>query len=403
MSNAESPRASIGMLLFLAYRNLVQTPLILGLMIAAVAAGVGFQVPNAANLLGYRAELLNQGVSAGFGDVRVRPRSGQRFEDADALLARLRSHPEVRAAIPVVTLPGAVGRKGHFIGVAVSSIDCAAPRQPFRLSAGKLLDAGDKEGLLLGASLAERLSVKVGDVVQLRIILGPADTALVGENLGRYDLIVRGIAAGTFGVCGSESAFVDRGFLGAELGEPASADVVLVYTDDHFGAQALAARLAAELPGTDVRAWLDDSGFLSAAIHSSAAIAAISHLMVVLAVVIPVWALLYIHVSNQRRQIGILRALGIDQLEIFLMFMIEALLVGLSGIALGLALGYGIILYFRAFPMFEMDSFVVRPVLVLRSFLGPALVILSATLLAGILPAWRAARVDPASTWRGAR
>ncbi|MFO0758663.1 MAG: hypothetical protein U0359_19370 [Byssovorax sp.] len=55
----------LGLLGFLAVRGLVQRKLDLVLMVGAVAAGMSFQIPNAANLAGYvEAELIAQGVSS---------------------------------------------------------------------------------------------------------------------------------------------------------------------------------------------------------------------------------------------------------------------------------------------------------------------------------------------------
>ena len=65
-------------LLFLARKNLGASRWTTALLVAAVAAGVGFQIPNAANMAGYERELLREGISAGHGDVRVRPRAGRR-------------------------------------------------------------------------------------------------------------------------------------------------------------------------------------------------------------------------------------------------------------------------------------------------------------------------------------
>ena len=67
-------RASVAM--FLARKGLRESLLSTGLMVVAVAVGVGFEVPSTANIEGYRAELLSQSLDAGFGDVRVRAERG---------------------------------------------------------------------------------------------------------------------------------------------------------------------------------------------------------------------------------------------------------------------------------------------------------------------------------------
>ena len=73
----------------------------------------------------------------------------------------------------------------------------------------------------------------------------------------------------------------------------------------------------------------------------------------------------------------------------------------MAGAALGCALGGAALHWFEVHPVFESAEFVVRPVASTAGFYEPALVILGTTVLAAILPAWRATQVDPARVLRG--
>ena len=393
--------ASPTLLFFLAWRNLFESRLSLSLLVGAVAAGVAFQVPNTANQLGYEAELLSEGVAFGNGDVRVRPRTGATFPEAASLVGRIASQAGVRAVVPVLLLPGAVRRPqagSPLFPAPVVGVEMARAPLPFRLIEGARLPAGDEQGVLVGRSLAERARVRVGDTVALRVFLavGPA---LVDEDLGRYTMTVRGLVGGTFGA--QESLFLDRGFLAKEADAPAGASMILVHTVDHTVAEAVAGRLAAALPEASVRAWRADSAYLASSIGASRAIGAVSQLMVVCAVAIPVLALLYINVLGRRRDIGILCAIGFGPRDIFVAFMVQSVLVGLAGCVLGGIGGRLLIQYFQAHPIFEWEGFVIRPVVSWECFLWPMGVVFAATVLAGVYPAVRAARTDPAPVFRG--
>jgi lipoprotein-releasing system permease protein len=366
-------------------------------LVGAVAAGVGFQVPNTANVLGYEAQMLEQGVKCGFGDVRLYPRRGRRIDDAMATMARVRAAPGIHAVDAILILPGAIGHEGYVQSVATLAVDAPDGRWPFRVVEGQALPPGDPEGILVGRPLARRLGVGVGDRVDLRVVLGRND---LDEDVGRYRLIVRGLFTGTFTVCATDTIIVDRRFIAGELGEPGATDMLLVYSDDPEGADALAAGLAGAFAALDARSWTVDSALLRSAIHGSAAVAAFSTAMVLVAVGLPMAALLYIHSLNRRRQVALMAAIGIGGPEIFIAFLLQALFVGLTGIALGCPIGYGLVRYFRAHPIFEMEQFVLRPVLAARTFLWPALTVLCATLVSGVYPAWRAARIDPAAILR---
>ena len=366
-------------------------------LVGAVAAGVGFQVPNTANVLGYEAQMLEQGVKCGFGDVRLYPRRGRRIEDARATMGRVRATPGIHGVDAILILPATIGHESFSQGVAALAVDAPEGRWPFRLVEGQPLPPGDREGILVGRALARRLGVGVGDKVALRVVLGRND---LDEDVGRYRLIVRGLFAGAFTVCATDTIVVDRRFIAGELGEPEATDMLLVYSDDPDGADALAARLAGAFSALDARSWAVDSALLRSAIHGSAAVAAFSTAMVLVAVGLPVAALLYIQSINRRRQVALLAAIGIGGAEIFTVFFLQALFVGLMGIALGCPIGYSLVRYFRAHPIFEMEQFVLRPVLAARTFVWPALTVLAATLVSGVYPAWRAARIDPAEILR---
>jgi ABC-type lipoprotein release transport system permease subunit len=377
----------------------VGNPTITVLLVLAAAAGVGFQIPNGANLDGYTAELLNYGVSSGWGDVRARPRKGDRLAEADGVAARVRAVPGVRAVVPVLMLPGALGRGGQFLSLPVAGIDHRPERPPYRLVAGAPLQAGDDEGVLIGASAADKLGARVGDRVSLRVILSQAPRlVLEDEGIGRYEMTVRGIVGGYFGAF--DPVYIRRSFLASEVGDPGSASVLFVFGDAPFAAEGLARRLEAAVPGIAARAWMDDAPLLRASIHASLAIGRVSAAMVFFAVAVPVAALLYIAVLGRRRDLALLGALGFSRFDLFVVVMAQGLAVGLAGSVLGSALGMALVALFHHYPVFAWHSFVVRPLLSSELLVRSTALVLASALAAALYPAWRACSVDPAPVLR---
>src|SRR5580704_10158901 len=135
-------------LFFLAWRSLAQSPLIAALLCVAVAGGVAFQIPNDANLRGYDQEILTRGVVYGWGDVRVRPRVGTHFRDGDALAAKLAARDGVTAAVPAITVAGALGKQGNYKNALVIAVDSSSPRVPFEIVAGHDVTPGDTTGIV---------------------------------------------------------------------------------------------------------------------------------------------------------------------------------------------------------------------------------------------------------------
>jgi ABC-type antimicrobial peptide transport system permease subunit len=94
-------------------------------------------------------------------------------------------------------------------------------------------------------------------------------------------------------------------------------------------------------------------------------------------------------VNERTKEIGLRLALGAQRRDIFMQFLIESLFIALAGGLIGILLG--LILVFILLPAFNYPLIVpVKPVLV-SSFLT---IIIG--LSAGVYPAYRATKIDPA-------
>jgi putative ABC transport system permease protein len=396
---ARAPHAPVRLLLFLAWRALGENPVSLALLLLAVAVGVAFQVPNRANLAGYRAEVMRQEVSSGMGHVRVRPRRGDLFHDAGALIPRVRAVAGVERVDPILALPGAVNKGGRFIVLGVTGVSLDGPQRPYERTAGADLRAGDRAGILIGERLARRLGVGVGDDVELQVLLASRPRLVLDDGgVGKYTLTIRGLV----GFNATDAAFVDWGFLAAETGEERAASVLLVRASD--GSIASSRRIAEDIeravPEATAQSWLDDSPYIRSVVQAIEAVDGIAGGMSLFGVSVPVLALLYIDALHRRRQVSLLSAVGYRGREIFWIFFAKALLVGVAGVLAGGAIGWGIVRYFAVHPIYQHEKFVIRPALDAATLLSPMLMVLSTTVLAGSLPAWQAARVDPSDTLR---
>ena len=96
--------------------------------------------------------------------------------------------------------------------------------------------------------------------------------------------------------------------------------------------------------------------------------------------------------SVRAAEVGIRRALGASRREIFKHFLIETAVIGLAGAVLGLLLSFG------ALALIGLQSKELKIVAHLDwQMLGMTVLLsLLASLLAGLLPTWRACQVTPA-------
>lgn len=103
---------------------------------------------------------------------------------------------------------------------------------------------------------------------------------------------------------------------------------------------------------------------------------------------IGVMNIMYVSVSERKREIGIRRAIGAKPKSILLQFLFEAVLVTLIGGLIGILLGYLVAKGAGAFLPF-------KPILTLSTFIGATLVSIIEGIVFGIIPAYNACKLDP--------
>jgi putative ABC transport system permease protein len=138
----------------------------------------------------------------------------------------------------------------------------------------------------------------------------------------------------------------------------------------------------------DVMQWLDLNEVVSDDTRTSTWLA-FAFLLVCLVNTV---GLLLAKFSARPGEIGVRRALGATRRDVFTQYLTEAGVIGLVGAAVGLGLTFGALAYIRALD--ESIALVTRidgPMLATAVLLS-----IAASLLAGLLPTWRACQVVPA-------
>ena len=106
-------------------------------------------------------------------------------------------------------------------------------------------------------------------------------------------------------------------------------------------------------------------------------------------------------IAEQRYAIGVWRAVGARRRTIALRFIIQAGVLGLTGGALGALAGWGISIYANHYiaGLLAAQQLPASDVITVSPLLAAASVIITTTfgILAGLYPAWRAAREDPSA------
>jgi len=170
---------------------------------------------------------------------------------------------------------------------------------------------------------------------------------------------------------------------------PGGVTVIDLTVRDIFGADAIANRIGA-LTGLKAESWMQTNTQLMNALRSQSLSTNMISFFVAVSVAFGIASVLSISVVQRTRQIGILRAMGTRQKQMFKVFLVQGAVLGLVGSAIGSMAGYGLVWVFNTLGpgLFEV------PLSFALVLVAVALATVTGTLAAAI-PARRAARLDP--------
>ncbi len=245
------------------------------------------------------------------------------------------------------------------------------------------------EDVLIGTQLAIDLGVALGDKIRISTAIGATQTLTV---VGIFDLGNKG--------ANQRTVLVALRTAQALLGLVGGATSIDVTVADPYAAEDVAQAITA---ATRVRAdsWIRTNADFFSFVNSQNLSNAAIRLFVAISVAFGIASVLVVSVVQKSKEIGILRAMGASRGQILRVFLIQGGIVGFLGSLLGSSLAGLILAFWRSFAR-RADGTMLFPVSIGTQLLLLAALLATATgLLAAILPALRAARLDPVVAIRG--
>jgi ABC-type lipoprotein release transport system permease subunit len=397
----------------LAFRNLGRNKTRTLLSILAVGAGMSLLLLMASVVEGEMRGALDNSIRLQSGHLQIRPASYEEgklslkwedlIADPDQVAGKVTSLPQVRVATPRLNASAILSIGDESKGVQILGIDPASTaNQPFRegMLTGEFLQANDREGILVGNLLAEKLNLQVGNRVNLLVTTSNGD---VNEQL----FTVRGVYTTRTPAFDEGTVFMPLAKAQTITATENHASTIFVLLQERDQAEAV--KQALQSNSFQVLTWREQNTFV-VQFEDYAGVFLIFLYLIVLGITATVVTnTLVMAVFERTREIGILAAMGMKGRGIMAQFLAEAALLATGGVIGGLILGGIMVAYFNVNGfyignmgitgiMFEDRIFAY---LTLNNAITLAVVTYIITLVASLYPARLAARMEPVEALHG--
>lgn len=332
--------------------------------------------------------------TAGTLEDAVVQRPSQRIISIDQwprIIAATRAMPQVAQASPTAGGSVLAARGDASRSITMTGVE---PETYFRIvRVPDYIVAGQprltSEDILIGTELAKDLGASVGDKLNLRAASGATRTLTI---TGLMDLGNK--------AANQRTTFVALRTAQSLLGIIGGATTIDIAVHDIYAADEVARAIGAT-ERVQADSWIKTNAQFFTAVQAQKNTNLLIRVFVAISVAFGIAAVLVVSVIQRSRDIGILRAMGTRRGQVLAVFLLQGGLLGFLGSLVGSAIGAGALVYWHALAR-QADGSELFPLVLQQSlFVETALLASLTGLLAAMVPALRAARLDPVVAIRG--
>ena len=393
--------------------------------IAGITLGVAALIGTVGIMTGFKEDIQAKilGTTA---HVIVQDRMRDNMDQFDPVIERLRTVPDIIAATPFVLRQVLLTSESGVQGIVLRGIDpkreALVTELAQNMSSGELTDlltpvtvkqppADDphgeprlieKPGIILGKELAQRLGVFPGDTLNVVSPVGPISAMGMVPKIRTFAVV--GIFHSGMYEYDSSLAYIELGEAQKFFNMGESVSGIEVKVTDVFRADEIARNIEQELGFSHgARDWMQMNRNLFSALKLEKTMMFLLLVLITIVASFNIVSTLTMIVTEKQKEIAILKAMGATKRSIRRIFMLNGLIIGLSGTGIGIPLGYAFLWLIQTFWTFDASVYYISkiPVHVLAEDVllvaGSAILI---SFVATVYPANQAAKLEPVAALR---
>ena len=398
-----------GVILTLSWRNLWRNHRRTLIMLAAISVGVWAMIFMTALMRGMVDDMLHQGIRNLPGHIQIHHPA---FRDDPSVVNSIASPDgELLAALNDsgteqwtgrIKVPAIISSERESRGVNLLGVEPGAEKVITgigeKIIEGRFLDSDDDKGLVIGAKLAQRLETRLGK----RVVIMSQDP---DNNIADRGFRIVGIYKAKLPGLEEINVYAARSTVQKLLKLDDQISEIVIIDKDFRNVETLYQNIKRAAPETlEVMAWYELDTYLSSMLNMMDGFVLVWIIIIFLALSFGLVNTLMMAVFERTREIGLIQALGMRPGMIVYQILLESLLLLLIGLTIGNVLavvtiiplesGMDVSVVAEGMAMMGASSMLYPNLTVDDMIIANVVVIILGT-LTSILPAWRAAKLNP--------
>ena len=266
--------------------------------------------------------------------------SDEPIKDYESLITEIKQNNNVLEAVPYISFQALITNKNVSKGISINGIDIKSEKNisilPDYMIYGSIEDLNKDNSIIIGSWLASYLGVFVGD--KIKITTSDIKSSIIGSYPKSVSLEIVGIFELRAEIDQS-LALISHNLAQKFKSLKNETLSIRLKTSDLFSADRIAFDSIPNDTGYMYSSWKETHGTLFEAIQFEKLLIGLMLFLIVAVASILVLSTIVMTVKSKEREVGILKTIGANNIQLVMIFFFQGLMVSMIGLIFGLIFG----------------------------------------------------------------